>query len=286
VSLQLEEEIAKLKREEGDMEVEDCLNSTKGNQSLGWDQIVKPPLVACILGKVGTGKSALAYWLAERASKKHNLLPVVVNLPRDKKKLLPENWATASLEEAKDIEDSVLIVDEGTTLMPAGSKKLADMVKGFLALRRQKGQLVILIFHASSDVDARILRGVDTILLKKPSKRQVAYGAKDNWMVQILSEARKQFNNLTETGEDERKYTYVDSEEPEFQGLLQSGLCSFWTEELSKAYAGVVPETEQGKYNQQKSTGEGNLALWTCPVCQAGFGNGRELQRHRLRCRH
>jgi len=245
------------------MGIEDFLNDAMGNnrqderqnenkgQEHKWGDIIKPPLVACILGKVGSGKSALAYTLAEKTASKYGLLPVVVNLPSDKKKYLPENWVTASLEEAKDIENSILVIDEGTTLMPSGSKKLADMVKGFLALRRQKNQLVILIFHASSDVDARILRGVDTILLKKPSKRQLAYGAKDNWMSQILNEARRKFDSLAEIGEDERKYTYVDSEEPEFQGLLQSGLCSFWTEELSKAFAGNVPEQEQGKSPQQ-----------------------------------
>jgi len=223
------------------MQEESKEEKSKPKQEDKWDKIINPPLVACVLGKVGSGKSGLAYWLAERVAKRRGLLPVVVNLPYEKKELLPQDWITASLEEAKDIESSVLLIDEGTTLMPSGAKKLADMVKGFLALRRQKGQLVILIFHASSDVDARILRGVDTILLKKPSKRQLAYGSKDNWMAQILGEARKKFDSLSEIGEDERKYTYVDSEEPEFQGLLQSGLCSFWNEELSKAFAGAKP---------------------------------------------
>ena len=83
------------------MGIEDFLNDAMGNNRQDERQnetragtqvgdIIKPPLVACILGKVGSGKSALAYTLAEKTASKYGLLPVVVNLPSDKKKYLPE----------------------------------------------------------------------------------------------------------------------------------------------------------------------------------------------------
>lgn len=43
-----------------------------------WQEIIRPSTVSVILGNKGTGKSALAYYLAETLGAHYNLLPVVV----------------------------------------------------------------------------------------------------------------------------------------------------------------------------------------------------------------
>lgn len=207
-----------------------------------WEDIVKPPFVGCILGKVRVGKSATAYWLAENIARKYGLSPKVVNLPEEDWHLLPDEWGKITLDEVFESPDSVIIIDEGTTQLPAGSKKLADLVKAFLSARGKLNQVVLLIFHASSDVDARILRGVDGILLKRPSKRQIDYGSKDRWMKGLLTKAKTGFDTLNKSGQEIRGYVYVDTEDPEFEGFLKSGVCSFWSEELSKTLAGIAPK--------------------------------------------
>ena len=204
-----------------------------------WCQFIRPATVNIILGKKRKGKSALAYFLLESASKRYGLQPVVVNLPIEKRNLLPENYSIVTLEEARHIGKSVTLIDEGTTMLPAGQAKLEEMVKGFQALSGQRNQLIILIFHASADVGSRILRGVDAILLKEPSKRQIQHGSKDSWWHDLLLEARHKFKAIAKKGGDVREYTYIDSEEPEFRGLLSNPLCSFWSEELSCAWAGT-----------------------------------------------
>lgn len=227
-----------------------------------WYQIIRPTTVNIILGKKGTGKSALGYFLLENAGKHYDLLPVVVNLPPGKQTLLPESFGIRGLEGVKRVEDSIVLIDEGTTMLPAGQARLEEMVKGFQALSRQRNQIIILIFHASSDVGSRILRGVDAVLLKEPSKRQIQHGSKDSWWHDLLLEAKGKFKTVADMGEDTRKYTYVDSEEPEFRGLLVNPLCSFWSEELSCAWAGTDIEKKVRLFDMGRTSPTPERRRW------------------------
>jgi len=204
-----------------------------------WHEIIKPESVSVILGRKGFGKSALAYWLCDDNAKRHNLLPVVINLPRERQHLLPQSFAIRGLDAVPRLSDAVIIIDEGTTMLPAGQKKLEEMVKGYVALSRQRNQIILFIFHASSDVGSRILRGVDVILIKEPSQRQIQHGSKDSWWFILLSEAKERFEALADMGQNPKEFTFVDAEEPEFRGMLRNPLPGFWCEELSKAWAGV-----------------------------------------------
>jgi hypothetical protein len=167
------------------------------------------------------------------------LCPLVINLPKEKQNLLPPNFKIGTLKDIKDCHNSVILIDEGTTMLPAGQAKLEEMIKGFQALSRQRNQIFVLIFHASKDVGSRLLRGMDALLVKEPSQRQIQHGSKDAWWGQLLIEAKEKFTTITQMGDDPRCYTYVDSEEPEFRGLLRNPLATFWCDELSKAWANV-----------------------------------------------
>ncbi len=202
-----------------------------------WLELVKPPKIICILGYIGMGKSALAYYLAEQAIKEYNLLGVTVNLPLVRQGLLPGDWVIKQLEDIESMDNSVVIIDEGTTKLPAGSK-LEDMVKGFASLCRQRNQTIIFIFHSSRDVGSRILRGVGPLMMKWPSRRQIQFGSKDAWLRDILLKAKEKYDTIKELGGDVREYVFVDSEDPDFQGIMKNGTPSFWTEELSCAWAG------------------------------------------------
>lgn len=208
-------------------------------EAVKWHEIVRPETVCIILGRKGFGKSALGYWLCDDASKRHQLLPVVINLPRERQKLLPSSFVIKGLDDVPRLSDAAIIIDEGTTMLPAGQKKLEEMVKGYVALSRQRNQLILFIFHSSADVGSRILRGVDAILLKEPSQRQIQHGSKDNWWRELLTEAKERFEALEDMGVNPKEYTYVDSEEPEFRGILNNPLATFWSDDLSKAWAGV-----------------------------------------------
>ena len=208
-----------------------------------WLDLIRPTTVSLILGSKGAGKSGNGYYLVDKLSKAHSLLPIIVNLPREKQNLLPNDYVIKTLEELKHTQDAVALIDEGTTMLPAGQRKLEELVKSFVALSRQRHQIIIFIFHSSSDVGSRILRGVDAILIKEPSLRQIQYGSKDAFCRTLLTEAKERFKSLTDMGEDTRKYTYVDCEKPPYRGMVKNALPEYWSEELSEAWADVETGT-------------------------------------------
>ncbi|HUU65415.1 MAG TPA: hypothetical protein VMW37_04840 [Dehalococcoidales bacterium] len=256
------------------MAVEDFLSSFGMGQSEEkdtWLDIIRPTTVSLILGQKGLGKSGLGYFLVDKVSRQYSLTPVAVNLPRDKQPLLPEHYVIKTLEELKHTGDVVALIDEGTTTLPAGQAKLEELVKSFVALSRQRNQVIIFVFHASSDVGSRILRGVDNILIKRPSQRQIQYGSKDAYCRALLIEAKERFQSLAEIGEDPRKYTFVDAETPPFHGILKNDLPDFWTEDLSKAWADTYNsamftlESLNGKPAVQAQTTEQRLLKYGAP---------------------
>lgn len=200
-----------------------------------WKQIIRPATVNIILGKKGSGKSALGYWLIDTMAQEYALTPTIVGFPKGKQHLLPQDYVVKSLDEALTMENAILLVDEGTTMIPAG-QRLDELVKSFIALSRQRNQLILFIFHASRDVGSKIMRGIDIIIAKQPSQRQIEYGAKTSWFKQFLMQAKSAFNDIKG---DRRRFAYVDSEEPEFRGMLPNPIPSFWSEDLSKAWGSV-----------------------------------------------
>ena len=205
---------------------------------LQWEDIVRLSTVNVIVGYKGMGKSGLGYYLLEKIAPVYKLLPVVVNFPREKQNLLPQNYVIAPLPDALMTECAMILVDEGTTQLPAGGQ-LEEFIKACSSLTRQKDQIVIFVFHASRDIGSRILRGIDALMIKEPSKRQIEQGSKDKYFRELLVKAKREIR--AQKGE-RRSFTYVDSEEPEFEGLMENALPSFWTEELSKAWRGVAVE--------------------------------------------
>lgn len=224
--------------------------------SAGWKELVRPASVSIILGKTGSGKSGLAYYLTEWAEQEYKLSPVVVNLPPGKQSLLPSHYTVKTLQEIKNCSDAIVLIDEGTTMIPAGGQKLEELIKACSALCRQRNQIIFFIFHASSDAGKRVLRGVDNIFIKEPSMRQIQHGAKDEWWKELLLQAKERFKEIRAAAGNPNPlvclkcrdsstcptcpkiYTFIDSEEPEFRGILKNPLAKFWSQELSRAWAG------------------------------------------------
>lgn len=207
---------------------------------INWEDIVQPSTVSVILGKKGSGKSGLAYFLTDYLSLKFSLVPLIVGFPQSKKHLLPPNYEIKDIGEALTIENAIIIIDEGTTMLPAGQRKLEELVKAFIALSRQRNQIVLFIFHSSSDVGARILRGVDNVLIKEPSRRQIHFGSKDSWFKSVLTDAKERFTIIKKCGDNPKEHVYIDAEDPDFRGMLKNTLPAFWSKDLSTAWAGVV----------------------------------------------
>lgn len=208
---------------------------------MNWQDLIAPGTVNLVLGKKGRGKSALAYYLLELLSPLHQLLPVVVNFPQERQSLLPDIYIIKGLEDALFTENAIVLIDEGTTQLPAGNR-LEELIKACSSLSRQRNQILLFVFHASRDVGSRILRGMDTVMVKEPSRRQIEQGSKDKWFRLLLEAARREIRVI----EGERRgWTYVDADDPEFRGLMENPLPTFWTDGLSTVWRGVAVAASQ-----------------------------------------
>jgi polynucleotide 5'-kinase involved in rRNA processing len=93
-------------------------------QANQWDRVIQPNSSYLIVGDVGTGKSALAYWLLETYSEKYNLLPMVVGLPRGKQTLLPSNFIVLDdPSECTKHENTIAFIDEADLQLPIEDTK-------------------------------------------------------------------------------------------------------------------------------------------------------------------
>jgi len=223
-----------------------------------WTNLIYPHTANIILGKRGSGKSGLGYFLVEEISQKYNLLPRIANYPQNKRYLLPPEFDTITLDDLAT-PNTVILIDEGTTFLPAGGAKLEEMVKGCQALVRQRNQVILFVFHASSDVGSRILRGMDCIMVKKPSSRQIRWGSKDEFCRELLIEAREKIHS--------KKQTLVECEEPEFRGIMTNKLPSFWSEELSEVWRDATSNEKLGQERVNMLKASAPQSKGTCCIC-------------------
>jgi len=232
-----------------------------------WDRIIKPESTYLMTGDVGTGKSALCYWLLERYSAKYNLAPCVVGLPENKLSLVPDNYI--ALSEAKQLttqENVIAFVDEAGIQLPLDDPKIRNAVTNFLALPRQRNQILILAYHVPRMVLARYLPFFTAFLLKRPPYLiEFASKSKNDTLARMMYKAEERFAELVPpgwegkdaSGKDVRqpievvRNTYVVSPTLRWQGMLSNPTPSFWSKELSKIWHGAeINKGDKGKKGQ------------------------------------
>ena len=94
-----------------------------------WYDLIRPTTVNVILGKKGGGKSGLGFFLLEHIGNHYGLPPFIVNLPRERATLMPSNFGVINLDQVNTTMNSIILIDEGTTMLPAGQAKLEEISK-------------------------------------------------------------------------------------------------------------------------------------------------------------
>ena len=216
-----------------------------------WDRVIQPNSSYLIVGDVGTGKSALAYYLLEEFGKKYELLSAVVGFPRDKQHLLPGDWVV--LDEPSECtkhENIIVFIDEADLQLPIEDSKAREYVVNFLSLPRHRKQIFLLAFHFPRLVLGRYLPFFSGFLLKRPPYLIEFAGKRQNdALTQMMERAEERFAELT-SEEEVRKNTYVVAPRIRWQGMLENPLCSFWSHGLSEVWAGTEVEPPQPKPKQ------------------------------------
>jgi len=205
-------------------------------------EVIQPNSSYLIVGDVGAGKSALAYYLLENFSQKYNLLPTVVGLPREKQRLLPSNFMVLDdPSECARTENTITLIDEADLQLPIEDIKARQYVVNFLSLPRHRKQIFLLAFHFPRLVMGRYLPFFSAFLLKRPPYLiEFASKSKNDVLHKMMERAEARFAELP--SEDVVRYTYVVAPKIRWQGMLENPLCSFWGQELSEVWAGAEIE--------------------------------------------
>jgi len=207
------------------------IRNTRLSEEQSWQKIITPPCTIIIPGKKGGGKSGLGYRLLEIF--KYVLNPYVLGFPAQAQKLLPDWIGIATiLDEIPPY--SIVLMDEAylrchsRDSLSTQNKEISKLVN----LSRQKNLTIIFITPETKQLDKNIISQVDVIIFKEPSMLQTKFDLKE--FKKIAEQAKLAFNDLSG---DKRKWSYVYSEDTDFMGLVENSLATFWSTELSHAFA-------------------------------------------------
>jgi len=197
-----------------------------------WQRLIPHPSIVVILGKRGSGKSALGYRLLEYL--RWTASVYVVGLPESARKLLPDYIGMAvSLEDVP--LNSIVLVDEGYLAYHARRSMAATSVEmsQILDLSRQRNQTLIFVSQEARQIDRNIASSVNVVIFKDLGILQLEFDRRE--LNKIANKAKEAFSTII-AGE-KRKQAYVYSPDSDFMDLMENSLPSFWSEKLSHIFA-------------------------------------------------
>jgi len=212
------------KREEKEIDLE-LIKLKTGNFDDFKKRLRSSSLIMLIIGKRGSGKTALGFKLLDVLSGKRNSYYLG-------KAKLP-HWIKQVEDINKINNDSIVLVDEAALVYSAreSMSKSNKFLSNLMAVARHKNLTLILITQNSAMLELNILRLADTLLFKEPSLLQAKFERKA--IGDLFKKADDAFSKIKE--KDKRKYGYIIDDE--FEGLITFNLPEFWNEKISKSYS-------------------------------------------------
>ena len=196
-----------------------------------WKTKIVHPSVVLILGKPGSGKSALGYRLLELLRYVADIY--VVGFPEQARSLLPERIGIVlSLEDLPN--KCIALVDEAYLSynsrgsMTAKSKAMSRA----LNLSRQKEQTIIFITQDAGHIDKNIVSSANVLVFKELGMLQIEF---DRPQLNKLATQAKQA--LDSVQGNKQRWSFVYAHDADFLDLLENELPSFWKPRLSRLFA-------------------------------------------------
>lgn len=203
--------------------------------------IINHPSVMLIIGRRRFGKSALGYYIEEKIHIEQPLLKIfVVSLPVEKHHLLPE-WIHP-VNDVEDLPDNcVALIDEGALKYHAHKwhKKETEVMDRLISISGQRHQTFIFITHTLRKFAVTLLLDINMLLVKKPSLLQMKLERSE--FRKLIEKIDLEFRKIPK--DEVKSSVYIVSDD--FEGFIRNPLPSFWSEDLSEAYAGVKLKEEE-----------------------------------------
>lgn len=200
-----------------------------------WADLMVHPMAIAISGARGSGKSALAYWLADMMMKRRECKAAVLGLSPEKQVLLPDGWTIID-DITHAPPNSVVLVDEVALQFHARRSQSKEnlAMDRVLSISRQAAQDVIFATHSFRKMDVAIVSDLDVVACKKPSFLHRRFERTE--IRQLTQAAAEYFDGLQG---DHRQWTFVFTDG--YEGPVANPMPEFWSDELSRGWATTNP---------------------------------------------
>lgn len=199
-----------------------------------WKEILPEYGLMGILGKRGMGKTALGYYLCELAHKQTGRNAVVYGPDVEVLEYLPDYFLIMNeLSDVGNYTNHIVFIDEGSIPLHIRRAMSAGHVlfDQAISLCRHRNQFMIICSHHSAKLDILVIRDMDIVAFKQPSK---IHTQMEREFIQSLSlKAWESFRNIPVT--ERKRATYVFWDDFDRDGRVDNDLPSFWNEQISKA---------------------------------------------------
>jgi energy-coupling factor transporter ATP-binding protein EcfA2 len=188
--------------------------------------------VILVLGRRGSGKTALAGKLGEFMMATHKMPVYWVGLPEQARSLLP-SWVHMVSSPDQCPVGCLIIIDEAGLhfLSLAFATDQNRLLRALLMVCRQRHSSLVVAVQSSRDLEYSVVRQADSIIFREPGMHQP-----DTERPDIRSMAKKAAAIFKEIPKDEKResaFVFDDN----FTGIIRCSLPSFWSEDLSHVYA-------------------------------------------------
>jgi hypothetical protein len=188
--------------------------------------------VMLIMGRRGSGKTALAAKIGEFAMAKFRMPVYWIGLPEQARDLLP-HWISMAHSPDQCPVGCFIIIDEAGLhfLSLAFATDQNRLLRALLMVCRQRHSSLVLAVQSSRDLEYSVVRQADSIIFREPGMHQPDSERPD--IRAMARQAALAFKNMSKEEKLESAYVFDD----DFTGIIKCTLPSFWSEDLSHVYA-------------------------------------------------
>lgn len=178
-----------------------------------------------IIGKKGSGKTALGWKIAEKINQVSKRDVYFFNFPNLEMldKIPFEVTNVLRINELRKIMNGVILIDEAHRFFDCGNKKINDNLRDILSISRQNNNCFIFVAHNSYFVNKSLFSFIDVKLIKEV--------VDSHWDLE-RPHMKKLYQDLYVKGVD--KY-FIDSDEIKEECRFDKP--EWYTDEMSNAYS-------------------------------------------------
>jgi hypothetical protein len=213
-----------------------------------WIESLSAGKVILVLGKRGSGKSAFVAKMAEFLMAVNGMITYWIGAPETARSFVP-HWIKLVNTLDNCPANSFVMCDEAGIdfLSLMFNTSTNRLMRRMLMIARHKHISLAFATQSSRDIDYAIVRQADSIIFKEPGLHQP-----DSERAGIKPKAQKAAVAFKQMPREEKigsAYVFDDS----FEGIINSNVPSFWTEDLSHIYSQLdISRIENGARNNER----------------------------------